>query len=170
MTGGSLVPALTLGIPGNAVTAVFIGGLTIHGLVPGPRLFTEHSEIVYTLILSLFLGNLAFAAIGLFAAPWVSRVVKMPSTILGPTIIIFSVIGSYVLRNSMFDVWLVLGPILETNLQCSLQISGGDWMIFLTSPLSYMIIALIALTLAYPFISRLCHRSGRRSKQEDGSS
>ncbi len=195
VTGGSLVPALTLGIPGNAVTAVFIGGLTIHGLVPGPRLFTEHSEIVYTLILSLFLGNLAFAAIGLFAAPWVSRVVKVPSTILGPTIIIFSVIGSYALRNSMFDVWLVLGfgvlgymmdrwlipgaplvialvlgPILETNLRRSLQISGGDWMIFFTSPLSYVIIALIVLTLAYPFISRLRQRSGRRIEQEDGSS
>ncbi|WP_146604811.1 tripartite tricarboxylate transporter permease, partial [Rhodoplanes roseus] len=61
VTGGSLVPALTLGIPGNAVTAVFLGGLTIHGLVPGPRLFTDHAEIVYTLILSLFLANLASA-------------------------------------------------------------------------------------------------------------
>ncbi|WP_414834059.1 tripartite tricarboxylate transporter permease [Afifella sp. YEN Y35] len=190
VTGGSLVPALTLGIPGNAVTAVFIGGLTIHGLVPGPRLFTDHAEIVYTLILSLFLANLAFAALGLFAAPWVARVVKVPSAVLGPTIIVFSVIGSYALRNSLFDVWLVLGfgvlgyfmerwripgaplvialvlgPILETNLRRSLQISGGDWMIFFTSPLSYAIMALIVLTLAYPIFAR----RQQRKREQDAS-
>ena len=188
VTGGSLVPALTLGIPGNAVTAVFIGGLTIHGLIPGPKLFTDHAEVTYTLIFSLFLANALFAAIGLLAAPWAAKVVNVPSAILGPTIIVFSVIGCYALRNSMFDVWLVLGfgvigffmekwrfpgaplvialvlgPILETNLRRSLQISGGDWTPFFTRPLSLLLIALIVVTIVYPIVARW-----RRDRQAEG--
>lgn len=84
VTGGSLVPTLTLGIPGNAVTAVFIGGLTIHGLIPGPKLFPQYADVTYTLILSLFLANILFAIVGWLAAPWISRVINVPNAILGP--------------------------------------------------------------------------------------
>lgn len=185
VTGGSLVPTLTLGIPGNAVTAVFVGGLTIHGLIPGPKLFTQYADVTYTLILSLILANILFALVGLVSAPWISRVIRVPNAVLGPAIIVFSVVGSYALRNSLFDVWLVLGfgvvgffmerwrfpgaplvialvlgPILETNFRRSMQISGGDWTTFFTRPFSLLLIVLILVSLCYPLISRW--RGGKR--------
>lgn len=95
VTGGSLIPALTLGIPGNAVTAVFIGGLTIQGLIPGPNLFIKYGEITYTLILSLFLANIMFWVIGIAFAKQFVKIVKTPTKILAPIICVLSVIGSF---------------------------------------------------------------------------
>ena len=176
VTGGTLVPTLTLGIPGNAVTAVFIGGLTIHGLIPGPKMFTENAEVTYTLILSLFLANFMFAAVGLAGARWISRVTSIPGALLGPMILTFSVIGSYALRNNMFDVglvlafgvvgffmerWrypaaplviaLILGPILEVNFRRSMQIANWDMTTFFTRPLSLCLMLLVVAAVAYPF-------------------
>ncbi|MBR1895948.1 MAG: tripartite tricarboxylate transporter permease, partial [Pyramidobacter sp.] len=78
VTGGSLIPALTLGIPGNAVTAIFIGGLTIHGLIPGPSLFTKHAETTYALIFSLFIANTLFYVIGIVFARQFAKIIKTP--------------------------------------------------------------------------------------------
>ncbi|MDI5932384.1 tripartite tricarboxylate transporter permease [Halomonas kalidii] len=175
VTGGTLIPTLTLGIPGNAVTAVFVGGLTIHGMIPGPSLFTQHAETTYTLILSLFLANILFAVIGLWLCRYLVVVTKVPGAVLGPMILVFSVIGTYALRNEIFDVWLavafgvvgffmerwrypaaplvialILGPILEVNFRRSMQISHWDLTTFFTRPLSLTLCLLVALALAYP--------------------
>ncbi len=179
VTGGTLIPTLTLGIPGNAVTAVFIGGLTIHGMIPGPKLFTDFADVTYTLIFSLFVANILFGVIGLFAGKYIVHVTRVPGGILGPMIMTFSVIGTYALRNNMFDVglalafgftgffmerWrypaapfviaLILGPILEVNFRRSMQISNWDMTTFFTRPLSLVLIALVAAAIIYPVMQR----------------
>ncbi|WP_275285887.1 tripartite tricarboxylate transporter permease [Halomonas elongata] len=175
VTGGTLIPTLTLGIPGNAVTAVFVGGLTIHGMIPGPSLFTDHAETTYTLILSLLFANVLFAVLGLWLCRYLVVVTKVPGAVLGPMILVFSVIGTYALRNEVFDVWLavafgvvgffmerwrypgaplvialILGPILEVNFRRSMQISHWDLSTFFTRPLSMTLCLLVVLALAYP--------------------
>ncbi len=109
VVGGSLVPALTLGIPGNAVSAVLLGGLMIHGLKPGPALFSENTEIVYSFIISLFISNIAFVPIGLFIARYCVRFIETPPTILGPMVIGLAVMGAYALNMSMVEVGIMLG-------------------------------------------------------------
>ena len=188
VTGGTLIPTLTLGIPGNAVTAVFIGGLTIHGLIPGPKLFTENAEVTYTLIFSLFLANFMFAIVGFLGSKWIRHVTRVPGAVLGPMILTFSVIGSYALRNNMFDVglvlafglvgffmerWkyppaplviaLILGPILEINFRRSMQISNWDLTTFFTRPLSLFLCVLVLAAAAYPFYQGW---KARRQKSE----
>ncbi|MBB3184616.1 putative tricarboxylic transport membrane protein [Halomonas fontilapidosi] len=175
VTGGTLIPTLTLGIPGNAVTAVFVGGLTIHGLIPGPSLFTHHAETTYTLILSLLFANVLFAVLGLWLCRYLVVVTKVPGAVLGPMILVFSVIGTYALRNAVFDVWLavafgvvgyfmerwrypaaplvialILGPILEVNFRRSMQIAHWDLTTFFTRPLSLTLCLLVVLAVAYP--------------------
>jgi len=102
VTGGSLISLLTLSIPGNAVSAVFLGGLLIHGLVPGPELFTNYGPITYTLMVSLFLSNLYLLIFGLAGAKIFCKVIKAPADILAPLIIILvGTIGSYSLSNDI---------------------------------------------------------------------
>jgi len=187
VTGGTLIPTLTLGIPGNAVTAVFVGGLTIHGLIPGPSLFTNHAETTYTLILSLLFANVLFAILGLWLCRYLVVVTKVPGAVLGPMILVFSVIGTYALRNAVFDVWLaiafgvvgyfmerwrypaaplvialILGPILEVNFRRSMQISHWDLTTFFTRPLSLTLCLLVVLALAYPLWTQWRRRKLQR--------
>ncbi|WP_418505095.1 tripartite tricarboxylate transporter permease [Cloacibacillus evryensis] len=108
VVGGSLVPALTLGIPGNAVSAVLLGGLMVHGLKPGPALFTENASIVYTFIMSLFVSNIVFVPVGLFIARFCVRLIEIPASILGPLVIGLAVIGSYAINMSMAEVMIML--------------------------------------------------------------
>lgn len=184
VTGGSLIPALTLGIPGNAVTAVFIGGLTIQGLIPGPNLFIKYGEITYTLILSLFLANIMFWIIGMAFTRQFVKIVRMPTKILAPIICVLSVIGSYAIRNNMFDVWLllgfgilgyfmerfhisqapivlalVLGPMVESELRRTLALFHGSLVPVLFRPISLVIIFLIITSIVFPLV-----REVRRSK------
>jgi putative tricarboxylic transport membrane protein len=108
VVGGSLVPALTLGVPGNAVSAVLLGGLMIHGLKPGPALFTENAGIVYSFILSLFVSNLVFVPVGLFIAKYCVRLIETPPAILGPIVIGLAVVGSLAINLSLPEVWIML--------------------------------------------------------------
>ncbi|NLB90722.1 MAG: tripartite tricarboxylate transporter permease [Clostridiales bacterium] len=109
VVGGSLVPALTLGVPGNAVSAVLLGGLMIHGLKPGPVLFTQNAPIVYSFILSLFVSNLVFIPVGLFIAKYCVRLIETPPAILGPIVIGLAAVGSLALNLSLPEVWIMLG-------------------------------------------------------------
>lgn len=174
VVGGSMIPMLTLGIPGNAVTAALLGGLLIHGLIPGPRLFVSDSAILYPFILSLFLGNLAFLLLSLAGVRYLARVVLTPNSVLAPIITVLTMVGAYTFRQSTDDIWIalalgvfgyllslarfplapivlgiILGPLAETNLTRSAQIADARdlslFSYFLTSPIS---IAFILLSLA----------------------
>ncbi|SDY70144.1 tripartite tricarboxylate transporter permease [Citreimonas salinaria] len=189
VTGGTLVPTLTLGIPGNAVTAVFVGGLTIHGMAPGPRLFTDFADVTYTLILSLFLANLLFAIIGLSVGRYLVFVTKIPGSVLGPLVLAFSFIGTYALRNNLFDVGLalafgivgyfmerrnypaaplvialILGPIFEVNFRRAMEISSWNWAVFFDRPLTIFLIFLVVAAVVLPIWQR---RKARRAARFD---
>lgn len=176
VTGGALIPLLTLGIPGDSVTAVLLGGLMIHGLRPGPELFTKTPHIVMGIFTTLLIANFFMWLIQSVGIKFFVRILKIPNYFLAPMLVVLAVVGSYALRNSLFDVWitlllglfgylmlqggfpmaptvlgLVLGPMLESELRRSLILSGGDWTVFFTRPISAVFIGLsllIALTVA----------------------
>ncbi len=152
---GSMLPMLTLGIPGSPTTAILLGGMVIWGLEPGPRLFTDHSEFVWGLIASLYAANLFAVIINIAFIPVFIQILKTPFTILAPIIFILCLIGGYAPTQSMHDVWLmisfgivgylmrkldyplapavlaiVLGPLAEPAMRQSLIISDGSFMIF----------------------------------------
>jgi putative tricarboxylic transport membrane protein len=152
---GSMLPMLTLGIPGSPTTAILLGGMVIWGLEPGPRLFTDHSEFVWGLIASLYAANLFAVIINIAFIPVFIQILKTPFTILAPIIFILCLIGGYAPTQDMHDVWLmlvfgivgylmrkldyplapavlaiVLGPLAEPALRQSLIISDGSFAIF----------------------------------------
>lgn len=175
VVGGSLIPALTLGIPGNAVSAVLLGGLMIHGLKPGPSLFTQDVGTVYGFIMSMFLANLVFVPVGLLIARYGIKFIRIPASILGPMVIGLAVIGAYAINMSLVDVWimlflglagfvmkqvdvprepmvlgLVLGTMAEGELARSLALMQGSVPSllgsFVTRPISIIILVLTALS------------------------
>lgn len=174
---GTLVPTLTLGIPGSPAAAVLMGALMLQGLQPGPLLFSRNPEIPFSVFASLLISVPIMLAIGLLAAPLFSKVVLVPKSVLSAIILGICVLGSYALTNHMFGVWvafafgilgfilkklnfsvvplvlaLVLGRMAERNYRVALLMGQGSHMIFINRPLA-VIIALIALvSFAYPFI------------------
>ncbi len=183
VTGGSLVPLLTLGIPGNAVSAIFLGGLLIHGLKPGLTLFTKHADVGYSLLFGLFVANTMMFLIGSLAAKRIARVAVFPTTVLAPIIMSLCVVGSYAIRNNPFDVVLmlvfgfvgyflkkqgfslasmvlgiILGPMVESELRRALMLSGGQLLPLLQRPLSLFFFALILLSLFGPLVKDYMRR------------
>ncbi len=174
--GGSLIPLLTLGIPGNSVAAALMGGLLIQGLIPGPELFSKYGAMTYGFILSLFLANVIFLVLGLYLAPYFAKVTTTPNALLIPGIAILSVIGTYAINNNMFDVWLmlgfgvagyflekggfstgalvlglILGPIAELGFGQSLIMAAGSPMVFFERPLCLLLWAITILLMIPAF-------------------
>lgn len=179
--GGALIPMLTLGIPGSAVAAVMLGALLAKGIQPGFKVFTQSGELAYTFIMSQFAVNLMMLPVGYLLAKIMTRLLKIRLTLVAIGIVMLSVIGSYAIRNSMLDVWLVivfgfigyfckrvgldtgamalgiiLGPMIEENLGKCVYLSraSGDSVIqvFLESPVAIVLILLTALSLLTPLI------------------
>ena len=176
VTGGTLIPLLTLGIPGNPVTAVLLGGLMIHGLRPGADLFTVNADITYSFILSLIVANLLFVPVGLLVAKYCARVIHIPHSILAAVIMALAVIGAYSIRGSLDDIFmmlcigaigfvmqimqiprapmvlgLVLGTMAEGELARSLSLVQNDVSAFalqlITRPISLIILVLCIYSL-----------------------
>lgn len=179
-TGGALIPTLTLGIPGDSVTAILIGALLVHGIRPGPNLFQDELELVYSIFVGFFLVYIVILIVGLLGARFWARIIDFPPQYLWPIIFILSLVGSYALRGNPLDIWtaigagllgyvmrvedyplapmvlgLILGPIAEVNLRRSLQISGGDPGILIESPLTVVILVMSILSIAYPLFQRV---------------
>lgn len=183
VTGSSLVPTLTLGVPGSGVAAVFLGGLTIHGLQPGPLLFDRHPDLVYGLMVGFFIVNIFMLILGLSGTRVFSSIIKLPGSITATFILLFSILGSYALRNTMFDVWtmlvfgllgyliqeynflpgpivlgLVLGPLMEDNLVRSLIIAKGSLLPFVTRPITVVFLLLSVGMVAWSIIKMRNHQ------------
>jgi putative tricarboxylic transport membrane protein len=163
----SFIPLLTLGIPPNAVMALMVGAMTIHGIVPGPQVMAKQPELFWGMVASMWLGNLMLIIINLpLVGVWVS-LLRVPYRLLYPSIIVFCCIGIYSINNSPTDVvisaifglvgyWLtkhdfepaplvlafVLGPLMEENLRRAMLIARGDATVFVTRPISGVLIAL----------------------------
>ena len=185
---GSMLPMLTLGIPGSPTTAILLGGMVIWGLEPGPMLFVENKDFVWGLIASLYAANLFALLINLAFIPVFIWVLKMPFTILAPIIFVLCVIGGYAPTQDMQDVWLmlifgvvgylmrkldyplapavlaiVLGPLAEPALRQSLLISSGSFAIFFERPAAGGIMAAALFLLALPLLKVVKDRAGRRT-------
>ncbi|CAA0085475.1 Uncharacterised protein [Starkeya nomas] len=168
----SFIPLLTLGIPANALMALMIGALMMQGIQPGPQVMTEQPELVWGVIASMWTGNLMLLIINLpLVGLWVSML-KIPYRLLFPAIVLFCCIGTYGISNSAFNVWLmlgcavvgyffikvgvepaplllglVLGPQLEENFRRAMQLSDGDPSVFVTRPISAVLLGIVALML-----------------------
>ncbi|MEG3755028.1 tripartite tricarboxylate transporter permease [Psychromonas arctica] len=161
VTGGSLVPLLTLGVPGDAVSAVLLGALIVQGLTPGPLLFTQNPEIVYGIFSSMIVANIVMLIVGFLGIRFFCRIIEVPKIMMIPIIIFLSVIGAYAINNSMFDVGIaitfgllgfilnkldipsspillaiILGPMAETNLRKSLILYEGSWSFIYDRPIA----------------------------------
>jgi putative tricarboxylic transport membrane protein len=162
----TLITAFSLGIPGTPTSAVILAAMIISGLVPGPLLFTEHPAIPYTVFVGLVVSTAMLWVIGLITTNVWMRIVRLPSEALAVAIILFTVIGSYMVRSNLSDVLVtfvsgligylmrrggysapalvlgvILGPLLEINARRALLLSGGDVSVFFTSPLSMVFLA-----------------------------
>ena len=177
VTGGALIPMMTLGIPGDPVTAILIGALLAHGLAPGPLLFIERADFAYGLMFSFFWANIFNLLIAFAGLRLLVKVVAAPRTLLMPAVAILCVVGAYSLRNSIFDVYvmfgfgllglamkwldmpvvplllaLVLGRQLEENLRIALTGSQGDISVFFTSPFSALFLGLSVVSVVWSIV------------------
>jgi putative tricarboxylic transport membrane protein len=183
---GSFIPLLTLGIPGNASIAMIFAALLIHGIRPGPLLVTEHPEIFWGLLASMYIGNVVLLALNLpLIWLWV-RLLRVPYPLLAPFIVVFVLVGAYSVNNSVFDLGLtvafgllgylmrrfdfepaplvlalILGPQLEAALRRSLIFSRGDLLVFVERPISAVLLGVAVALLVAPALRRVVARPGR---------
>ena len=188
MVGPSLVPLLTLGIPGSPTAAVLLGGLLINGLFPGPDLFTVHAAVTWTFIDSLLIGQLLMLIFGLMIARYSGFVARIPNHTMAAAVIVLAIFGTYSVQNSVSDVMvmlalgvmmyyaskigfspaplvlgLILGQITETNFLQGRLIAGDEvWSYFLTGSINQVVIALCIISVAYSFYNE---RKSAKSKR-----
>jgi putative tricarboxylic transport membrane protein len=180
----SMLPMITLGIPGSPTAAVMLGGLIIWGLQPGPMLFKERPDFVWGLIASMYTGNIIGVLIVLAFVPFFAAILRVPFAILAPLIVVVCAVGAYAVHSSMIDIWymvifgvigyvfkkldyplaplvlaLVLGDHAENALRQSLIMSQGSLVIFATRPISAVITAMALFLFAMPAISNWRHRN-----------
>lgn len=188
VTGGALVPMLTLGIPGDVNTMILLGAMFVHGLVPGPTLFRDELPLVYIIFGSMILANLLILVFGLIASKYFAKLALIDLKYLIPVILVLSISGpamgaghiyyfwiafifgilGYLLERGGFPViatamTLMLGPILESNLRRGLMLSGGSYTVFFTRPISCGLIVLGVLALIFGFR----HEAAQRRKEQE---
>ena len=179
----AFIPTLSLGIPGDAVIAILMGAMMIHGIIPGPQFITSHPDTFWGLIASFWIGNVLLLILNIpLIGIWV-RILSIPYSILYPAMLFFICVGVYAMRNNPFDVYMtmvfggigyfmlkfqypaaplllgfILGPLMEEHLKRALQLSGGDFAVFFERPISALFIVASVLVIALalmPFILRL---------------
>lgn len=180
---GSFVPLLVLGVPGSGTTAVLLGALMVMGVTPGPLMLAQRPDVFWGVVASMYLGNMFLLVLNLPLIPLLARILDLPRPMLLSLIVLFCMIGVYSLKFSVFDLWLllifgliglvmrlngfptaplilamILGDLMEENMRRALQISGGDWMTFLTKPISATLLAIAALSLLAPVLAGRARR------------
>lgn len=180
----ALIPTLALGIPHSAGSALVLVAVTVHGLRPGPMLFSGSGELVYGFFAGLLIGAAMFAAFGLLFTRWFSVLTVLPTRLLAPILLVISLVGAYAYEHNFLDVvytvafglfgfaarryrfpviglvmGMVLGPLAETSFHQALEISSGSYLIFVERPLSACTFALCAVLLAGPKLWGLARRS-----------
>ncbi len=170
--GGALIPLMALGVPGDVITAVLLGAFLIHGLAPGPQLFTEDLDLVYAIFIALMMATLMLPLVGLVAIRLFSRIVMIPRHVLYPIIAILCLLGVFGFNSSPTDLWIMLGfgvlgyvmrklafplapmmigfilePLGEQSMRQALTISSGDWAVFVSTPISILFLVLTVLSI-----------------------
>ena len=177
ISGGALIPLLTLGIPGDAGTAIMLGALMMQGVIPGPLLFKEQADKVYLIIIGLFFANICMLVLGYAGIRFFAKVTNVSGKILTPIIFVFCFVGTYALNHNLNDIFfmiiagvvgfvlikydfsmppiilgLILGNIAEKNLQRTLILSDGSFSVFLHRPIALVLLIIAVLSLTYPLI------------------
>jgi len=176
VVGGSLVPLLTLGIPGNGTAAIFLGGLVIHGLSPGLELFTKHAATTYSLLIGMVFCQFFILILGLTFAKYFVRITNIKSAILIPIVTVFTLVGAFAIRSLPFDMYVmiafgligyymvrtkmsmapfvlafILGPIAEVQFRRALLMTSGDLLPLLTRPISMIMLVINLIAILSPF-------------------
>ena len=191
----AFIPTLSLGIPGDAVIAILMGAMMIHGIVPGPQFIGTHPDIFWGLVASFWIGNVLLLILNIpLIGVWV-RILSIPYSLLYPAMLFFICVGVYAMRNNPFDVYLtlffgavgfvmlkvnypaaplllgfILGPLMEEHAKRALQLSRGDFATFIERPISAVFIAITALILVFtlrPLIAGLLQRAGLTRRPRD---
>jgi putative tricarboxylic transport membrane protein len=182
--GATLIPLLSLGVPGDVVTAVILGAFMMHNLTPGPLLFQEHIVLVYAVYIGIMISSALMYVTGIGCIRSFSKVADVPKSVLYPCILLVCCYGAFSINNSMFDVLVmgllgvmgyllalfrfpeapllvafVLAPLFEDNLRRSLLISHGSPAIFFSSPICWIFFILTLLSLGYTIYSMVNHKS-----------
>lgn len=191
-SGGAFIPLFSLGIPSNPVMAVLLGGLMIHGIIPGPTLMHERPEVFWGVIASMYVGNIMLLVLNLpLIGLWV-KLLRVPYAILFPLILLFCLIGAYTVNNQVTDIYImvffgvmgylmrkynyeaaplvlafVLGPMMENNLRQSLIISDGSLLIFLTRPISGTLAAVTIILLISSLLPKIQKKRAELPKEEE---
>lgn len=191
-TGGSLIPLLTLGIPGSAPAALFLSAMILHGIRPGPTLFTEHAETVYTLIIGFAVINLLMYFVGMIYCKSGSLILKIPKAVLATSIVVLATVGTFATNKNMFDVWVMFGAgvlgyimlrngfptapvalalLLGSNMERSWSVTktlyeGEIYMVF-TRPLTLVLAVFTIFSLVYPLVKS--YRRKRKAAQDAAS-
>ena len=180
VVGGAMIPMLTLGIPGDIVTAVLIGSLMLHGLQPGPILFHRDPQVVSAIFIMILVAGIMFLFLGLFGARYFAKVIALPKPVLVTMILSLAMTGTFSVRNSIFDVWvllfagvigfimnkvklptspvilgLVLGDLAERYFRQGLVMSFGNVGDFISRPISAFFLSLTLFVIISPFLAKL---------------
>lgn len=192
VSGGAMIPLLTLGIPGDSVTAIMLGALMMQGITPGPLLFSTQTVDVYSIIISLFMANVFMCLLGYGAIRIFSKISLVPMKWLNPIVFVFCVVGTYAINNNIYDVFLMIGagivgyflikldfcmpPIIlglilggtvEENLRRTLVLSDGSFSIFLSHPIALVLLAIAAISLLSPIFLNLWKK--RSTNKQSGN-
>ena len=174
VAGATMIPLLSLGIPGDVVTAIILGAFMVHGLTPGPLMFQDNLSLIYALFIGIMVSSLFLLVVGLGAIKYFSKIADIPKEILFPIIVMFCVYGAYAVNNNTFDIWLmmgfgvlgyifnktgiatapfligfILGPMFEDNLRRSLLIGNYDMSIFFRGPITWFFITLTVVSIIF---------------------
>ncbi|MBM6617079.1 tripartite tricarboxylate transporter permease [Bacillus suaedaesalsae] len=183
-SGGAMIPLLTLGIPGSGTTAILMGALIMYNIQPGPLFFTDHPKVAWGLIASMFIGNVMLLILNMPLVKVFAKIIETPAKYLLPIIVAISIFGVYAVQVTTFDLLLllgcgvvgyfltkndypvaplvlglVLGPMIENNLRRALTTSNGDFIIFITSPISLAFLIIAALWMLIPILLKLKGRN-----------
>jgi putative tricarboxylic transport membrane protein len=190
----ALVPLLALGIPGSPTAAVLLGAMLLHGVTPGPGLFTTELGLVYFIFLALGMANVFMAFFGVFGVGFWVKLVQMPKPFIVVTVLTLSVVGAFSVRSNPFDIYLalglgvfgyllrraglsvvpmvlaiVLGGLVEENLRRALIASNDGVLLFLERPIALVVLVLAAVTFVLPFVRNLRWSGGRSSRSAPSS-
>ncbi|MCM3410385.1 tripartite tricarboxylate transporter permease [Metabacillus litoralis] len=183
-SGGSMIPLLTLGIPGSGTTAILMGALIMYNIQPGPLFFTDHPQVAWGLIASMFIGNVMLLILNLPLVKIFAKIIETPTKYLLPIIVAISIFGVYAVQFTVFDLLLligcgvvgyyltkhdypvaplvlglVLGPMIENNMRRALTTSNGDFIIFLEKPISLIFLVIALLWMTIPILLKMRGRN-----------
>ena len=192
VSGGAMIPLLTMGIPGDAGTAMLLAAFMLHGITPGPLLFQTHGNVIYAMFAILIIANIMMFVVQLYGLPAFLKLLMIPRNILLPIVMVLASVGAFAMNNRIFDIWsiflfalvgyglskfefppapivlgFVLGPIIELNFRRGMMSSHGSFLAFFTRPIAGTVLVFTIVILLYQVI--VVFRKTKRKVEESSN-